>query len=83
LIFLLGFITAGLLWLDFYHMKNFERKAAQLYNRICTIVGNQFQLQNSHESKPIEKVKVLHSQSPPAPRTCSSSKRIEPGIYDY
>ncbi len=83
MISLLGFITAGLLWLDFYHMKNFEKKATELYNRIFKTVGNEFQLQNFHESKPIEKKRVLRSQSPPAPRTFSSIKRIEPGIYDY
>ncbi|CAF1000830.1 unnamed protein product [Rotaria sordida] len=76
----LGFITAGLLWLDFYHIKNFEEKAFQLYNRICKTVGKQFQLQNSHKSIEVENVFRLQSSSPP--RTYSSRTQNDKAKYD-
>jgi hypothetical protein len=60
-----GFITAGLLWLDFYHIKNFENKATQLYNRICAIAGNQFQLKNPYETKSKEIKTALFRERPP------------------
>jgi hypothetical protein len=82
-IFPLGFVTAGLLWLDFYHINNLENKAAELYSRICTTVGDQFSLQNLHKSKPIKKERMLRSQLPPAPCTYYSSGQYETGIHNY
>jgi hypothetical protein len=83
LILFSGFITAGLLWLDFYHINNFENKAIQLYNRICAIAGNQFRLKNSYETKSKEIETVLFWEWQPCLLpTYSSFRQNETCKYD-
>ncbi|CAF3367834.1 unnamed protein product [Rotaria socialis] len=78
----LGFITAGLLWLDFYHVKNVENKADELYNRICRSIDNQNQLQNPHVSNSIEKEQFVCTKLKPPPRSPSSSRQKSSSIQN-
>ncbi|CAF1291775.1 unnamed protein product [Rotaria magnacalcarata] len=78
----LGFITAGLLWLDFYHIKNLENKADELYNRICKTIGNQDQLHNPHASNSIENEQFVCTKLKPPHRTSSSSRQTSSNIQN-
>ncbi|UJR24196.1 hypothetical protein I4U23_027162 [Adineta vaga] len=73
----LGLITAGLVWLDFYHINNLSKKASRLYNRICKTTEIQSQSSEDVKVQEREMIQKPASQSLRTYSSCRPNKTLK------